>query len=186
MGMPALLLFLSLLIVSKVAYAQDVDCKACVDSGCTFCANSAFGHPDACLCGTSDGFFGGCDDVSFGSEEWNSKWDCNFNSKNGEIILAAIVAAPVIVIILLVLTWFVRRGSIQSTGSPHHGSSSGWMPHHASGMHHHMDHTSAMHHQMDHTMGMTTDATEFGTEIGMGGGMDAGMGGGGMDTMSGV
>lgn len=85
-----------------VARAND-DCKACVDQGCTYCANSKFGNPSTCNCNGFDGFFGDCNDVSFGSEPLESSLDCTFGKKNGEMILAAIIVVPALV--LCVIVW---------------------------------------------------------------------------------
>jgi len=175
MGMQALIHFLFLITICKVARAQN--CEECVDRGCTYCANSAFDHPDTCLCGSSGGFFGNCNDVSFRSEAWESKWDYKFSSKNGEIILGAIVLFPLVAIAVVICV---------CKGSPCHGSSAGWAPHHTAGVDHHMSgidhHTSGVdqHIIMLHTMGLGGGGMDTGGDGGMdiGGGCGTDMGGG--------
>ncbi len=65
------------------------DCKGCVSSGAVYCAGDGFfGNPSVCRSGPFDGFFGSCDDVSFGAAPLSSGPDCAFNTRYGEVVLA--------------------------------------------------------------------------------------------------
>ena len=75
-------------------------CDACVDASCTWCSGSSFfGNPDVCVCGDhTTGFFGGCNDYSFGSGERNNKIDCAFGASWGYGVLALVIVGTIFVI----------------------------------------------------------------------------------------
>jgi len=89
---------LFLFVILSLCYA-DPSCNECIDRGCTYCkGNDFFDNPSVCICGEySSGFFGGCDDHSFGSEELSSSLDCSFNRPNGGAILAVIIVVCILV-----------------------------------------------------------------------------------------
>ena len=76
------------------AQASPGTCSDCVSAGYTWCKGSDFFQGQSVCMTTSGGFFGGCDDISFGASPLESGLDCMFNNQNGEVILAAIILIP--------------------------------------------------------------------------------------------
>jgi hypothetical protein len=85
-------LFLSYFFNSVLANEKQ-ECKACVtEGGCTYCrSDNFFENPSVCACDLGRGFFGSCDDYSFGSKPLDSKLDCAFNTPLSWLVLIAII-----------------------------------------------------------------------------------------------
>ena len=113
-----LLLFILFWTRGFVALASKDECKSCVESGCTYCkGDSFFDESSACVCESlNDGFFGGCDDFSFGSTPLNSKLDCTFNTHLSGLIVALI--AVVSAICLCGCCFMARAYSMGSSNNP--------------------------------------------------------------------
>ena len=76
-------------------------CEACVEQGFTWCrADGFFGGDSTCVVNATSGFFGDCSDTEFGSHDFTSKLDCDFDSENGELILVVVILVPLILIAL--------------------------------------------------------------------------------------
>lgn len=69
-----------------------------MSGGGTWCAGSGFfnGGSQCMHGGSSGGFFGGCDDLSFGSSPRRNSLDCAFNTTNGGLVLAGIIVGSLI------------------------------------------------------------------------------------------
>ena len=81
-------LLASLLLASTTKVRASKECNACVLKGCTYCQNARSFNPSVCVCsGLTAGFFGGCDDFSFGSVPLNSTLDCNLNSNHSSLFV---------------------------------------------------------------------------------------------------
>lgn len=108
-------------LVSASGTFNKDECLACVESeseseSCTYCKGSeAFeDKPSVCVCGDiTGGFYGGCDDYTFGGDELTSNRDCQFGSSNGgsTLVRYLIVAAfaGVLSILLIIFVCCKRR-----------------------------------------------------------------------------
>ena len=68
-------------------------CQSCVEGGHTWCENSDFFNEGSVCLDNNSGFFGNCNDVSFGASEYDSQFDCAFGTEQGELVFAAIIIA---------------------------------------------------------------------------------------------
>lgn len=67
-------------------------CHSCVKEGCIWCEQSKFHRKGSfCHCEEFGGFWGDCNDLSFGAEKLDSSIDCLFESSDGDIILGVVI-----------------------------------------------------------------------------------------------
>jgi hypothetical protein len=91
-------LLVAIIIITLPTLVLSQSCEDCVAQGCTYCLGEEFFDNDSvCVCEDFNGFFGGCDDFSFGATPLTSKWDCQFSSSNGELILGVAIAVPILI-----------------------------------------------------------------------------------------
>jgi len=116
MNSTPLLLHLCIILWNSVTVSSSYysfskqECEACVSESCTYCKGEKFfDNPSICVCDdVNAGFFGSCSDFSFGADPFETTKDCQFNSKNGDIMFLAIIIVPTILAFCLLAICFFR------------------------------------------------------------------------------
>jgi len=98
---------------------SSLSCEPCVQKGCTFCeGNDFFQRPSVCHCGSFDGFYGSCDDYTFGG-----KPHTKCGNRIGTVkLVVIIVSVTIFLLICMAALWYVcrrcRTTTTPSTGLP--------------------------------------------------------------------
>jgi len=98
---------------------SSLSCEPCVQKGCTFCeGNDSFQRPSVCHCGSFDGFYGSCDDYTFGG-----KPHTKCGNRIGTVkLVVIIVSVTIFLLICMAALWYVcrrcRTTTTPSTGLP--------------------------------------------------------------------
>jgi hypothetical protein len=117
MTYPARLLFLFLsCFLNSVLANEKQECKACVAmDGCTYCrSDNFFEDPSVCACDLDSGFYGSCNDYSFGSKPLDSNLDCAFNTHLSWLVLIAILIGASI-FLCSIYCCCIRSGTCKSS-----------------------------------------------------------------------
>lgn len=86
-----------LLLIKAISPSAALDydksvCLQCIEEDCTYCRGSNFfNNPSECVCGEFSGFFGDCDDYSFGSNPYDTKRECEYDNENADTYFIVLV-----------------------------------------------------------------------------------------------